>query len=116
MKNKFLCIGLSLFLGVALLSACDSNPVNDLNLSNNETGESYVDVLTNQSKTPHGKYNEGVLSATEYVATGDGTENQTYTLSYSPALIKGITLDDGEVFGELRVFVNGLEAIYLTNA
>ena len=61
MKNKFLGIGLSLLLGVTLLSACESNPVNDLNLSNNEIGESYADVLTNQSKTPHGKYNEGVV-------------------------------------------------------
>lgn len=61
MKNKFLCIGLSLLLGSTLLSACHSNSVNDLNLSNNETTVNYVDVLSNQSKVPHGKYNEGVV-------------------------------------------------------
>lgn len=54
-----------------------------------------------------GNYNEGVLTPTEFVGTSDGSENQTYTLSSSPALIEGIVIDK-QVFGELIVMVNNV--------
>lgn len=52
---------------------------------------------------------QGYTIYNEYLSKGDGTENQTYTSLYAPALIKGVSLDNDEVFEELIVNVSGVE-------
>lgn len=114
MKNKFLCIGLSLLLGITHLSACNNNPVKDLNLNNNETNLNYVDVLTSQKKVPQGKYNEGVVlvksSNFNNSMLGElkyDTVNQLYKNSvwYEIKLLKGESTEEAvNYLSELNFF------------
>lgn len=48
---------------------------------------------------------QGYTVRNEYVGVGNGLDNQSFTLKYSPGLIKGVTLDSENVFGDLVVTV-----------
>lgn len=52
---------------------------------------------------------QGYTVKNEFVSRGDGTENQTYTSLYAPALIGGVDIGNGETFGELELTVSGVK-------
>lgn len=77
-----------------------------------ETDElgNYLFAVDNvQGSTVGGYLADGSTVASEYLGTGDGTDNQTYTLTYYPVLVEGVQIRDNYVFGELTVLVDGVE-------